>query len=138
LVDYNKALIQWEFVRGRILTNDNVILAEQRISLVKEKLILDRKKWWEMSLPVRIHPGSRVHGDLGCPPNTAPLYAPNLWGDEAEASPAEEAVPSEDLGPPPEVDPLPPQPAPPDPMPEPLSNSDEALELPEPSIPTSG
>lgn len=139
LVDYNKALIQWEFVRGRILANDNVVLAEQRISLANNKLLQDRKKWWEMSLPVQIHPGSRVHGDLGCPPNTAPLYGPNLWGDEAESTmPTEEPVPSEELTPLPQADPLPPQPSPPSPMPEPLSNVDEAVELPEPTAPTNG
>jgi len=79
LVDYNKALAEWEFNRGRILTNDNVILAEQRISLASGKLRSDRAKWWDCSIPLRIHPGSRVHGDLGCPPDDRPLYPHDVW-----------------------------------------------------------
>lgn len=86
IVDYNKALAEWEFARGRILANDNVVLAEQRISLAPAKLARDRAKWWRASLPLRIHPGSRVHGSMGCPPDYSPLYSPEVWGDAATHS----------------------------------------------------
>ena len=79
LVNYNKSLAEWEFSRGRIMANDNVVMAEQRISLASNKLRSDRAKWWQNSIPLRIHEGSRVHGDLGCPPDTRPLYPHDVW-----------------------------------------------------------
>jgi outer membrane protein TolC len=103
VVDYNKALAEWEFARGRTLANDNVVLAEQRISLSDPKLKRDRAKWLDGSIPLSIHPGSKVHADPGCPPDNRPLYPANI-NQIGSSSPISS---SEDESVPPIVDPAP-------------------------------
>jgi outer membrane protein TolC len=97
LVNYNKALIQWEYARGRILDADNVVVAEQRISLVKDKLRMDRMKWMQQSVPIRLHPGARVPSETGCPPDDQPLYPPTSWGHAGggDAAEGESEIPEE-------------------------------------------
>jgi outer membrane protein TolC len=105
IVDYNKALAEWEFARGRTLVNDNVVLAEQKISLANPKLQRDRAKWFESSLPLEIHRGTKVHADPGCPPDNRPLYPANIniignsspisASDDESVPPIVEPVPAE-------------------------------------------
>jgi outer membrane protein TolC len=128
LVDYNKALAQWEFARGTILASDNVVLAEQRISIASPKLRQDRAKWWHNSLPLRIHPGTRVHGDLGCPPDSTPLY-PDAYAPSSISSTSTEvapATPTEESSPADELKGLPPE-EPLQPV-EPPANSTDGIE----------
>ncbi len=110
VVDYNKALAEWEYARGRTLANDNIVLAEQRISLASPKLRSDRAKWLENSIPMRIHPGSKVHADPGCPEDNRPLY-PNNIGTTTVAPSEEAALPTEEPAPTQPVSPA--QPGPP-------------------------
>jgi outer membrane protein TolC len=72
---YNQALIQWEFVRGTIASSGNVVIAEASKSRANPKLVNERKRMWEGSLPLRIWPGSEVHSDYGpLPTDTKPFY----------------------------------------------------------------
>jgi hypothetical protein len=96
VVDYNKALAEWEYARGRTLANDNIVLAEQRISLASPKLRADRAKWQDNSIPLRIHRGSKVQAEPGCPEDDRPLYPSSIGtttSTPTSVSPSEEVVP---------------------------------------------
>jgi outer membrane protein TolC len=87
IAQYNQALAQWQFAKGTTLTNDNVALVEEGMSLVKERFLRNRWKQWVHSLPLPIHVGEKVHADSFPEPDTTlPLY-PELT---PEAAPAEE------------------------------------------------
>lgn len=85
IVNYNQSIIRWEFVRGTIVQTDNVVIAEEQINRMRPKTAQERIDQWIHSLPVPMHPGDHVHGDLiWSPDNTGPLY-PNAILEPAEA-----------------------------------------------------
>lgn len=87
---YNQALNNWQFQKGTILINDNVVLAEEQVSRVSEKVLKRRNDRWTRSLPLPIHPGARVHGhDLPDSKGTLELYPDKIWTNETSAAPAE-------------------------------------------------
>jgi outer membrane protein TolC len=106
VVDYNKALAEWEYARGRTLANDNIVLAEQRISLASPKLRRDRAKWMENSIPLPIHPGSKVHAAPGCPEDNRPLYPADIAPTSTKSPTTMSVVPAEESVPP-IADPMP-------------------------------
>ena len=81
---YNQALVQWEFVRGTILANDNVVIAEEEVSRVKDKLRRQRANQWARGLPLPIHRGDRVSENLVAPDDSGPLYPEYLLTDPDE------------------------------------------------------
>jgi hypothetical protein len=51
------------------------VIAEASKSRANPKLVNERKRMWEGSLPLRIWPGSEVHSDYGpLPTDTKPFY----------------------------------------------------------------
>lgn len=96
IVQYNQALTNWEFARGTMLINDNVIVAEENASCVPAKLLERRANMERYALPLAIHPGDRVHGsDLPRTP-TRELYPLELLATPPTVEqPAAEAVVAE-------------------------------------------
>ena len=75
IVQYNQALITWEFEKGTILANDNVALMEEAVSRVSPKLLRQRQWQVEHSVEIPIHKGSKVQGKLlPMSDQTGPLY----------------------------------------------------------------
>lgn len=86
IAQYNQSLIQWEFSRGTILSNDNVYLAESASMRVNQNQLEERRRMWEAGLPVPLWPGRLVHGDFfPCPDSDKPFY-PALAHEEATTS----------------------------------------------------
>ena len=77
IVNYNQALVQWEFAKGTILEYDNVSLLETGDIYASPAYLEDRAIEEETSLPLPIHPGSTLHLDYPAYPEPAgPLYDP--------------------------------------------------------------
>lgn len=80
IVQYNQALVEWEFNKGTILINDNVALAEERISVADPKQLKERKWQWSHVCNLPLPRGQKVHNDFWpCPDCSGPLYSPSLW-----------------------------------------------------------
>lgn len=102
VAQYNQSLIRWEFAKGTILSLDNVVIAESSVMRANRKLLEERRRIWECSLPLPIWPGEAVQGDFfPCPSPDAPLYAtpPRASTSErVEEVPAEtESTPTSDV-----------------------------------------
>lgn len=109
VAQYNQSLIQWEFAKGTILTHDNVLVADGAQSPANRKLLDDRRKQWENSLPLPIWPGSKVTMDhVPCPDKSGPMY-PDFTGSVGEVLKDVDGAP--ELTPPAEEVPLSPPPA---------------------------
>ncbi len=107
---YNQALIQWEFAKGTILVHDNVQVAESASSPINRKLLEDRRRWFEASLPMPIWRGSKVSADhFPGVESTRPFYptVAGAIGDIKGTSPAPAAVPIPPSKPATEDEPLP-------------------------------
>jgi outer membrane protein TolC len=75
IVQYNQALVGWEFSKGTILINDNVDLAEEICSNVPEAVRAKVYKELTSAKPLPIHPGTKVIPDTTtCPDTSLPLY----------------------------------------------------------------
>lgn len=76
IVTYNQNLARWEFTRGTILNNDNVVMMEEEISRMKPKALENRKKQLLAALPIPMHPGNKVHAGVltWAPDPNPPLY----------------------------------------------------------------
>ena len=75
IVQYNQALVGWEFAKGTILINDNVDLAEEICSNVPEAVRAKVYKELTCAKPLPIHPGTKVVPDTTtCPDTSLPLY----------------------------------------------------------------
>ncbi len=107
---YNQALIQWEFAKGTILVHDNVQVAESASSPINRKLLEDRRRWFNASLPMPIWRGSKVSADhFPGVESTRPFY-PSLAGAVGElkdVSPTPASVPIPPAKPAAEDEPLP-------------------------------
>lgn len=87
-IQYNQALARWEFARGTMLANDNVVLAEERLSWASPKFREKRERQWRNSLPLPIHPDGAPAIDEAYPPDYfGPLY-PALTPEETPAAAA--------------------------------------------------
>lgn len=72
---YNQALVNWEYAKGSILENDNVIISEQSIDRADPKQIRERQWQLKHALGIPLVAGKRVHGAIeNCPNGRASLY----------------------------------------------------------------
>lgn len=122
IVQYNQSLARWEFAKGTILVNDNVLLVEEGVSRMREKTLEERQRQWFNGIPLPFHPGNKVHGDLIWGPNEfGPLYPNYLMETPPEpatpGAPTTKPVPGPAAPGTPAPD-LPPVPGTPAPMPE--------------------
>jgi hypothetical protein len=119
IAQYNQSLIQWEFSKGTILLHDSVNIAESITNKANKKLISDRRKMWQWSLPLAMHEGSKVHKDFkDCPNPDQPFYPSlqNTAGEVQEATtPSGTPLPLPGMGTEPVPPDLTPIPAPLDP-----------------------
>jgi len=100
VVQYNQALVAWEFAKGTILINDNVSLAEEICSNVPEAVRAKVYKELTCARPLPIHKGDKVIPDTTtCPDTSLPIY---------KVSPAQIPLPLNGAGVKLEDNPLPP------------------------------
>src|SRR5262249_45413651 len=69
IVGYNQSIANWEFAKGTILRNDNVVIAEELLSVADAKMIRQRSEQIEKSVVIPLHPGSKIHEDPRFPPD---------------------------------------------------------------------
>jgi outer membrane protein TolC len=81
IVQYNQALVAWEFVKGTILSNDNVALVEDLTTSLPDNVRRHRERYWHHALPLPIHPGKKIHSDFPLEDdNYGPLYPEHTGG----------------------------------------------------------
>lgn len=108
IAQYNQAIAQWEFSKGTILRNDNVVLAEEQLSCTTDKFKKLRRRAQQASFVLPIHAGNKVHVDQCYLPD--PLES--LYGNLQQSSvvpgiKAPEGKPT-DVNPPQPMAPVPP------------------------------
>lgn len=94
VVQYNQALVAWEFSKGTILSNDNVVVVEELASKLPEKHLRHRQKYWTHALPLPIHKGHEVHINGKPEPEIdEPLYPPHVGSAVSEPAKSADAQP---------------------------------------------
>ena len=107
IAQYNQSLIQWEFSKGTILVHDSVNIGESLSNRANTKLISDRRKMWQWSLPLAMHQGSQVHKDFkDCPTPDRPFY-PSLANSVGEVKEDNKSPDANGEAIPPDLTPIP-------------------------------